>query len=157
MKRRTAVLLCLPFLMAPAFAGDVYIIDNSAGKKPVVIQKDSFAMADLPSLGEGKPNKGFAYATALELAGTGVQIARGRIDAGGSVAIHDGPQQYLLYVIAGKGTLGLIDKDGKTTVAEVKYKPDDLIVFQPHTLHNWVNGAEGPMEFVGVDLAPPRK
>lgn len=147
----------LGFAAAPALAGDVYVIENAAGKKPVVIQKDSFALGDVPAMGEGKPNQGFKYGTALELAGTGVQIARGHVDAGGTVATHEGPQQYLLYVISGTGTLGLVDKDGTTTVAEVKYKPDDLIVFQPNTMHNWTNAGDTAMEFLGVDLAPPRK
>ena len=60
---------------APALAGDVYIIDNAAGEMPTAIQKDAFALASVPDMGEGKPNQGFSYATALELAGTGVQIA----------------------------------------------------------------------------------
>jgi quercetin dioxygenase-like cupin family protein len=105
---------------------------------------------------EGKPNKGFAYTTAFELAGTGVQIARGRVEPGGTVATHDGPQQYILYVIGGNGTLGLVDRTG-ATISEIKYKPDDVIVFQPNTLHNWKNASAAPFDFLGVDLAPPRK
>lgn len=66
-----------------ARAGDVYVIDNAAGKSPVGIKKDAFALTAVPAMGEGKPNEGFAYTTALELAGTGVQIARGRVEPGG--------------------------------------------------------------------------
>jgi oxalate decarboxylase/phosphoglucose isomerase-like protein (cupin superfamily) len=72
------------------------------------------------------------------------------------VAAHDGPQQYILYVIGGTGTLGLVDQAG-ATISEIKYKPDDVIVFQPKTLHNWKNSGGAPFEFLGVDLAPPRK
>jgi quercetin dioxygenase-like cupin family protein len=139
-----------------ARAGDVYVIDNAAGKTPVAIKKDAFALTAVPAMGEGKPNEGFAYATALELAGTGVQIARGRVEPGGAVATHDGRQQYILYVIGGTGTLGLVDQTG-ATISEIKYKPDDVIVFQPNTLHNWKNSSAAPFEFLGVDLAPPRK
>jgi len=67
------------------------------------------------------------------------------------------PQQYILYVIAGTGKLALVDKDGATTVAEVKYKPDDVIVFQPDTLHNWKNDSGVAFEFLGVVPTTPRK
>ncbi len=142
-------------ISAPAAAGDVYVIENSQGKKPIVVQGDSFALASIPAMGEGKPNQGFSYATAFELAGTGIQIARGHVDAGGKVATHEGPQQYILYVIRGSGKLSLVG-DGGQVISELAYKPDDIIVFQPHTLHNWVNGSE-PFDFLGVDLPTPRK
>jgi quercetin dioxygenase-like cupin family protein len=50
-----------------------------------------------------------------------------------------------------------VDKDGATTVGEVKYKPDDVIVFQPDTLHNWKNDSGAAFEFLGVVPATPRK
>jgi quercetin dioxygenase-like cupin family protein len=143
--------------IAPACAGDVYIIDNAAGKKPIVIQKDAFALTNVPDLGKDKPNKGFNYGTALDIPGTGVQVMRGHIDAGGTIAIHEVAQQYILYVIAGTGTLDLVDKDGVTTVGQVKYKPDDVIVFQPDTLHGWKNDGGASFEFLGVLAATPRK
>jgi quercetin dioxygenase-like cupin family protein len=145
------------FSTAPVFAGEVYVIDNAAGKKPIVIQKDPFALKNVPDMGgKERPNQGFNYGTALELAGTGVQVMRGHVDAGGTIATHEGTQQYILYVIAGTGKLALVDKDGATTVGEVKYKPDDVIVFQPNTLHNWKNESGAAFEFLGVVPATPR-
>ena len=76
-------------------------------------------------------------------------------NAGGKVGVHEGAQQYILYVIRGAGELTLIGKGGEV-VAQVAYKPDDVIVFQPHTLHGWVNGSE-PFDFLGVDLPVLRK
>lgn len=149
-------LFALTLSALSARAGDVYVIDNAAGKKPVATKKDAFALTAVPAMGEGRPNQGFSYTTAFELAGTGVQIARGRVEPGGAVATHDGPQQYILYVVSGTGTLNLVDQTG-ATISDVKYKPDDVIVFQPHTLHNWKNASDAPFEFLGVDLAPPRK
>ena len=53
----------------PAWAGDVYVMEYSQGKKPVIVKKDSFTPADVLNMGEGKPNKGFSYATALNCPG----------------------------------------------------------------------------------------
>jgi quercetin dioxygenase-like cupin family protein len=140
---------------ASAAAGDVYVIENSQGKTPMAVKNDSFSLAAVPAMGEGKPNQGFSYATAFEMPGSAIQVARGHVDAGGKVAVHEGAQQYILYVIRGAGELTLIGKGGEV-VAQVAYKPDDVIVFQPHTLHGWVNGSE-PFDFLGVDLPVLRK
>ena len=48
-----------------ARAGDVYVIDNAAGKTPVAIKKDPFALTAVPAMGEGKPNQGFALHNGL--------------------------------------------------------------------------------------------
>jgi quercetin dioxygenase-like cupin family protein len=139
----------------PAWAGDVYVVENSQGKKPIVVKKDSFALAAVPAMGEGKPNQGFTYTTAFELAGSGIQIARGRVDPKGTIAVHEGLNQYILYVIGGSGQLTLNGKNGES-VGDLTYKVGDIIVFQPQTLHGWVNGNE-PFEFLGVDLPIPQK
>jgi hypothetical protein len=53
-------------------------------KKPIAIQKDPFALKNVPDMGgKERTNQGFNYGTALEFAGTGVQIMRGHVDAGG--------------------------------------------------------------------------
>jgi len=139
----------------PAWAGDVYVMEYSQGKKPVIVKKDSFTPADVPNMGEGKPNKGFSYTTAFELPGAAIQIARGHVDAKGTIAVHDGKQQYILYVIGGTGKLTLNDSKGET-IGDLTYKPDDIIVFQPNTNHGWVNG-DTPFDFLGVDLPVLRK
>jgi quercetin dioxygenase-like cupin family protein len=138
-----------------AAAGDVYVIENSQGKTPIAVKNESFSPAAVPAMGEGKPNQGFSYATAFEMPGSAIQIARGHVDAGGKVAVHEGSQQYILYVVRGNGQLTLIGKTGEV-VSQVPYKPDDIIVFQPNTLHGWVNGSE-PFDFLGVDLPVLRK
>jgi oxalate decarboxylase/phosphoglucose isomerase-like protein (cupin superfamily) len=70
----------------------------------------------------------------------------------GSIAIHEGPaeQGYVLYVISGTGKMTLNDKDGKQ-YGEINYKPDDILLFHPHTWHSWVNG-DKPFEFLGFDM-----
>src|SRR5712672_1436737 len=133
----------------PAWAGDVYVMEYSRGKKPVIVTKDSFTPADVPNMGEGKPNKGFSYTTAFELPGAAIQIARGHVDAKGTIAVHDGKQQYILYVIGGTGKRTLNDSKGEP-IGDITYKPDDIIVFQPNTNHGWVNG-DTPFDFLGVD------
>jgi hypothetical protein len=49
-------------------------------------------------------------------------------DAKGTIAVHDGKQQYILYVIGGTGKLTLNDSKGET-IGDITYKPDDIIVF----------------------------
>ena len=126
-------------LAAPAWAGEVYVIETSQGSKPIAVKKDTTALAAVPNIGEGRPNQGFNYGSLYELPGAGIQVMRGHVDPKGSIAVHDGPQQYILYVIAGTGNLTLNGKGGEQ-IGEVTYKPDDVIVFQPHILHGWVNG-----------------
>ena len=118
-------------------------------------------------MADGKANQGFTYAALYELPGAGVQVMRGHVDPKGSIAVHDGPQQYILYVIAGTGKMTLNGKGGEQ-IGEITYKPDDVIVFQPKTsarakdpmvatpLHGWVNG-DAAFEFLGFDMPVLRK
>ena len=124
---------------ASAWAGEVYVIETGQGSMPIAVKKDTFALAGVPNMGEGKPNHGFTYGALYELPGAGIQVMRGHVDPKGSVAVHDGPQQYILYVIGGTGKLTLNSKGGEQ-IGEITYKPDNVIVFQPNTLHGWVNG-----------------
>jgi quercetin dioxygenase-like cupin family protein len=142
-------------LAAPAWAGEVYVIETSQGSKPIAVKEDTSALAAVPNMGEGKPNQGFTYGALYELSGAGIQVMRGHVDPKGSIAVHDGPQQYILYVIGGTGKLTLNGKGGEQ-IGEITYKPDDVIVFQPHTLHGWVNG-DAAFEFLGVDMPVLRK
>lgn len=103
----------------------------------------------------GKANRGFTYGALYELPGAGIQVMRGHVDPNGSIAVHDGPQQYVLYVISGTGKMTLNGKDG-AEIGEITYKPDDVIVFQPNTLHGWVNGG-AVFEFLGFDMPVLRK
>ena len=72
------------------------------GKTSVVIKNDAFSLAPVPTMGEGKPNQGFSYATAFEMPGSALQIARGDVEPKGKVAAHEGAQQYILYVYRGQ-------------------------------------------------------
>lgn len=142
-------------VITPAWAGEVYVIETSQGSKPIAVKKDTSALAAVPNMGEGKPNQGFTYGALYELPGAGVQVMRGHVDAKGSIAVHDGLSQYILYVIAGSGKLTLNGKGGEQ-IGEVTYKPDDVIVFQPHTLHGWIN-SDSAFEFLGFDMPVLRK
>jgi hypothetical protein len=48
-----------------------------------------------------RSDKGFNYAQACGLPGTGINFMRGHIDANGTIAVHEGPGRYILYVISG--------------------------------------------------------
>jgi quercetin dioxygenase-like cupin family protein len=142
-------------LAATANAGEIYVIETSQGSKPNAVKKDTSALAAVPKMGEGKPNQGFTYGALYELLGAGVQVMRGHVDPKGSIAVHDGPQHYILYVIAGTGKVTLNGKGGEQ-IGEITYKPDDVIVFQPKTLHGWING-DAAFEFLGFDMPVLRK
>ncbi len=155
MKHVIAGLTCLGLSAAAsaAWAGDVYIVDNAQGKRPMVIQKDSFARNAVP-VTNGGANQGYSSATMFATPGTGVTFYTGHIDAGGKIAPHEGGTVYVLYVVRGSGKLINVDPKGATT-SEIAYKPDDVIVFQPNTHHQWENGAE-PFDFIGVSQPQPK-
>ena len=119
-------------LAAPAWAGEVYVIETSQGSKPIAVKKDTSALAAVPAMADGKANQGFTYGALYELPGAGIRVMRGHVDPKGSIAVHEGPQQYILYVVAGTGRLTLNGKGGEQ-IGEITYKPDDVIVFQPNT------------------------
>ena len=147
---------------APAFAGDLTSIEVDPSGKAIAVKKDPGKLAPIPDIG-GVPNKGFNYAALYQVPpnsvdiGKGINVMRGHVDANGSIALHEGPEEqtYVLYVISGTGKMTLNDKAGKT-YGEITYKPDDVILFQPHTWHSWVNG-DTPFEFLGFDMQAQRK
>jgi quercetin dioxygenase-like cupin family protein len=149
-------------IAAPAFAGDLTSIElDSSGKIAVAVKKDSAKLAPIADIG-GRPNKGFTYGAVHQVApnsidiSKGINVMRGHVDAKGSIAVHEGPNQvYVLYVISGTGKMSLNDKDGKQ-YGDIIYKPDDVILFSPNTWHGWVNG-DTPFEFFGFDMQAAKK
>ena len=149
-------------MTAPAFAGDLTSIElDPSGKIAVAVKKDSAKLAAIPDIG-GIPNKGFTYGAVHQVApnsidvSKGINVMRGHVDAKGSIAVHEGPNQvYVLYVISGTGKMTLNDKDGKQ-YGDITYKPDDVILFSPNTWHGWVNG-DTPFEFFGFDMQAAKK
>jgi quercetin dioxygenase-like cupin family protein len=139
----------------PAWAGEFYVIENGQGNKSVAVKKETPPLAAVPTMAGGKPNQGFNYGALYEIPGASTRVMHGHVDAKGSIAVHDGPQPYVLYVISGTGKLTLNDKGG-AQVGEITYEPDDVIVFQPDTLHGWING-DAAFEFIGVELPAPQK
>lgn len=139
----------------PARAGEVYVIENGAGKKPVAVKKEAPALTAVPAMPDGKKNQGFDYAMVYDMPGAATHVMRGHIDAKGTIAVHRGPLPYILYVVSGTGKLSLNDESGGQ-ISEITYKPDDVIVFQPNTMHGWTNG-DTPFEFLGVELPAPAK
>ena len=150
-------------IAAPAFAGDLTSIEvDPSGKVAIAVKKEPGKLAPIPDIG-GIPNKGFNYGALYQVPpnsidiGKGINVMRGHVDANGLIALHEGPaeQTYVLYVISGTGKMTLNDKDGKK-YGDITYKPDDVILFQPHTWHGWVNG-DTPFEFLGFDMQAPKK
>ena len=149
-------------IAAPAVAGDLTSIELDPSGKAIAVKKEPGKLALIPDI-VGKPNKGFVYGAIYQVPpdsidmSKGINVMRGHVDANGSIALHEGPaeQTYVLYVISGTGKMTLNDKDGKK-YGDITYKPDDVILFQPHTWHGWVNG-DTPFEFLGFDMQAPKK
>jgi quercetin dioxygenase-like cupin family protein len=149
-------------IAAPAFAGDLTSIEVDPSGKAIAVKKEPGKLAPIPDI-SGIPNKGFNYGALYQVPpnsidiGKGINVMRGHVDANGLIALHEGPaeQTYVLYVLSGTGKMTLNDKDGKK-YDDITYKPDDVILFQPHTWHSWVNG-DTPFEFLGFDMQAPKK
>jgi quercetin dioxygenase-like cupin family protein len=149
-------------IAAPAFAGDLMSIEVDPSGKAIVVKMEPGKLAPTPDIG-GRPNKGFNYGALYQVPpnsidiSKGINVMRGHVDPNGSIALHEGPaeQTYVLYVISGTGKMTLNDKDGKE-YDYITYKPDDVILFRPHTWHSWVNG-DTPFEFIGFDMQAPKK
>ncbi len=148
-----AAVLGLSAIASPAQAGDVYVVDNARGKRPMVLQKESFTRNPVP-ITNGGPNQGYSSAAMFATPGTGVTVYTGHMEPGGKIAPHEGGTVYILYVVRGTGKLINVDTAGAAT-SEIAYKPDDVIVFQPNTHHKWENGAE-PFDFIGVSQPQPK-
>jgi mannose-6-phosphate isomerase-like protein (cupin superfamily) len=145
--------LCMAGGLSSGWAGDVYVVDNAKGKRPMVTEKDAFTRNPV-AVTNGGQNQGFSSAMMFATPGTGVTVYAGHMDPGGKVAHHEGGTVYILYVVRGTGKLVNLDPDGATT-SEIAYKPDDVIVFQPNTHHLWQNGPEA-FDFVGVSQPQPK-
>jgi mannose-6-phosphate isomerase-like protein (cupin superfamily) len=145
--------LCISGAASVAWAGDVYVVDNANGKRPMVMQKDGFARNPVP-VTNGGPNEGFSSAMMFTTPGTGVTVYTGHIEPRGKIAPHEGGTVYILYVVRGTGKLINVDPADAQT-SEIAYKPDDVIVFQPNTHHKWENGPE-PFDFIGVSQPQPK-
>jgi mannose-6-phosphate isomerase-like protein (cupin superfamily) len=150
-------------IAVPAFAGDLTSIEVGPGENAIAVKKQPGKLAPIPDIA-GRPNKGFNYGLIYQVPpnsidiSKGINVMRGHVDAHGSIAFHVGPEEqtYVLYVISGTGEMTLNDKHGKK-YGEIKYKPDDVILFEPHTWHSWVNG-DTPFEFLGFDMqGAPKK
>ena len=149
-------------MAAPAFAGDLTSIEVDSTGKAIAVKKQPGKLAPVPDI-DGRPNKGFNYGVTYQVPpnsidmSKGINVMRGHVDAHGSIALHEGPEEqtYVLYVISGTGKMSLNDKDGKK-YGDISYKPDDVILFKPHTWHAWING-DTPFEFLGFDMQAPKK
>lgn len=147
------VALGLAGAAVPAWAGDVYVIDNAKGKRPTITQKEGFTRNPVPTTNNG-PNQGYSSAMMFQTPGTGVTMYTGHMEPGGKIAPHEGGTIYILYVVRGTGKLINVDT-ADAPISEIAYKPDDVIVFYPNTHHKWENGPE-PFDFIGVSQPQPK-
>jgi hypothetical protein len=141
--------------LACARAGHVNVVQNGQGKNPVVIKHDAFSLAPVPSMGEGKPNQAFLMQLLSRCPGQRYKSHASMSSLEARWPHMKEHNNSFSNVIRGSGQLTLVGAK-EESVQEISYKSDDIIVFEPHTLHGWVNGDE-PFDFLGVDLPVLRK
>jgi len=138
--------------------GKTIVVENGKDNVPMLTEKNDMSLAEIPKIGENKC-KGFSIGTFYVTGGnsiSGVKIHKLEIKPDGLIATHEGPAagEYICYVIAGEGELGLVDKNGNT-VATYHWKPGDVIIFRPNiakpnSLHFWKNGP-AKTEMIGIE------
>jgi quercetin dioxygenase-like cupin family protein len=157
MMKKLAAIFCVPFFLGlfimsgTAFAG-VYVIENSKGKVPVVIEKDDPAVSEIKEL-NNLPCEGFRMNTVLQTVAGGLLLHRIELDPNGTISDHASPDAWVVFIVQGNGLL-VNTKDGKK-VSEVKYKAGDIIIFRPNTMHYWKGGSEKSVMF-GVHKIMPK-
>ncbi len=77
----------------------------------------------------GQPLERVELAELLQTAGSAMQLVH--IRAGGSFAMHTGPELAFCQIVHGRGKLGL--EGGR----ELEYQGPELYIFAPGALHDW--------------------
>jgi quercetin dioxygenase-like cupin family protein len=131
-KRYTVLLLLLLIIVffgaSVAFAEiKTYIIENGKDGYPVAMDKGPLAIA-----GEGWA------AGAISEGGVDFYVFRAAPNA--PLEAHKSPESWIGYVVSGSGELGLTDESGNQK-SVIRYKPGDIMVFRPDTMHSWKNGS----------------
>jgi quercetin dioxygenase-like cupin family protein len=129
-------------MVNPNSPGDVFVI--AAGQE---VRAVNVALDAVPDI-DGQANRGFFYADVLTHPLRPLRVARGHIEPNGFVTRHPTRNHYLVTIVNGSGTIRVHD-DGRQR--QIAFKPADVIVFAPQTLHEWLNGPK-PLDFVGVEL-----
>jgi quercetin dioxygenase-like cupin family protein len=140
------------FMISATALGEVYVIENSKGAIPLVIEKDDPAIAEIKEL-NNLPCEGFRMNTVLQTVAGGLLLHRIELDANGTISDHASPDAWVVYVAKGNGLL--VNTKGGKKVSEVKYKEGDIIIFHPDTMHYWKGGSEKTVMF-GVHKIMPK-
>ena len=152
-----AAIIAFVFATSGISYGKTIVVENGKDNVPMFFEKNDITYVNVPKIGD-KECKGFKTGTFYITSGnsiTGVKIHKMILEAGGYIAVHEGPStgEYICYIISGTGELGLLDKAGKT-VATYTWQPGDVIIFRPNIakpigLHYWKNGPE-KTEVLGI-------
>jgi quercetin dioxygenase-like cupin family protein len=148
------VLLASCFLATSMAFAETIVVENAAGKVPIIIKKDAVSMAAIDKVGDKPENKcvGWTYGAFYTTADNGLKINNIVIEPNGKIGTHEGGTVYICYVVEGKGVLTMVDTNNKES-AKFNWKPGDVIVFRPNTMHRWDNGDKRTVT-VGVETVP---
>ena len=149
------VVLASCFLFTGMAFSETVVIENTKGKVPIIIQKDDVAMAPIDVIGGDKPEnkcQGWTYGTFFTTADKALKINNIVMEPNGKIGTHEGGSVYVCVVVEGKGVLTMLDTNNKSS-AKFNWKPGDIIVFRPDTLHRWDNGDKRTV-MIGVETVP---
>lgn len=148
------VLLGFCFIGAGTAFCETVVIENAAGKVPIIIKKDDVSMVPIAKFGDKPEQKceGWTYGTFYTTADNGLKINNIVIEPNGKIGTHEGGTVYACFVVEGEGVLTMVDKSNKVS-AKFNWKPGDVIVFRPHTMHRWDNGDKRTV-MIGIETVP---
>ncbi len=158
MKKRiitlSIVLLAGCFLTAGMAFGQTIVIENAKDKAPIIIEKAAVSMVSIPAVGDKPYQKceGWTYGMFYETADKKLKINNIVIEPNGTIGTHEGGSVYACYVVEGKGVLSNFDANNKVT-SKFNWKPGDVLVFRPNTMHRWDNGDKRTV-MVGIETIP---
>lgn len=145
------------FLLAGIGFCETVVIENTKGDVPIIIKKDDITMVPVPMVGGEKPEnkcEGWTYGTYYTTTDNALRVNNIVIEPNGKIGTHKGPNPYYVcFVVEGEGVLTMVGA-GNKPVATFNWKPGDVIVFRPNTLHRWDNGNKRTV-MIGIESVVP--
>ena len=138
--------------VAPTYGGEVYVIENSKGNVPVIIQKNPYTLGAIPELMERKC-EGFSFGLMYRYIDGSIGVWKGEIAPNGTICQHYGPNTWACYIVEGSGEIMNASHDLKVQNT-IRYGPGDLLAFRPNAMHSWKNGPKKTV-FIAIEQVVP--
>lgn len=157
MRRKLMYTLFLVFLLSlfagSAYGGEIYATENTKGNIPIAVQKNPVVMEPVKEI-MGRGCTGFTIGLYHTFNDGSIRVWRGEMAPNGYISMHYGDNVWLCYIIEGEGEFRNADYDLNVR-STIKWKPGDVIVTRPKTMHDWKNGDKKTV-FIGVEQVIPK-